>query len=118
MERLLPKKKTNPLSIRLSFQERKQLETMAGKTPLSIYVRNRLFSKSQQVTNEDQKHLAQILAKLGQSNMAAHLRELTQQARSGSLALTPEIIAKLDQACKDILEIKSILMKALRIKED
>lgn len=113
----MPKKKTNSLSIRLSFQQRKQLETKAGKTPLSTYVRNRLFSKSQQGTNEDQKHLAQILAKLGQSNMAAHLREFTQQARSGSLALTPETITQLDQACTDIAAIKSILMKALRIKE-
>lgn len=113
----MQKKKTNLLSIRLSFKERKQLETMAGKTLLSTYVRNRLFSKSQQVTNEDQKNLAQILAKLGQSNMAANLRELTQLARSGSLALTPETIDKLDQACTDIAAIKSMLMKALRIKE-
>jgi hypothetical protein len=114
----LSKKKTQPISIRLNFRERKLLEKLAGKTPLSSYIRNRLFSHTDCITKDDKNQLAQILGLLGQSNIASNLRELTSLARTGSLFLTPEITSKLEQACNDISEIKSMIMKALRIKED
>lgn len=114
----MSKKKTQPLSIRLSFRERKLLENLAGKVSLSAYIRSRIFSHTDSITKDDKNQLAQILGLLGQSNIASNLRELTSLARSGSLALTPEITSKLEKACNEISEIKSMIMKALRIKED
>ncbi len=112
------KKKTKLISIRLNFRERKLLEKLAGKAPLSSYIRSQIFSHTDSITKDDKNQLAQILGVLGQSNITTNLRELTSLARSGSLALTPEITSKLEKACNEISEIKSMIMKALRIKED
>lgn len=115
---MIVKKKTQPLSIRLNFRERKLLENLAGEVSLSTYIRSRIFLHTDSITKDDKNQLAQILGLPGQSYIATNLRELISLARFGSLALTPEITSKLEQACKDISEIKSMIMKALRIKED
>lgn len=114
----MPKKKTKLISIRLSKSEHHALTIRSNKAALSTYIRSVLFSKTSTTPIDHKKDLAQILAKLGQSNIAPNLRELTHQARSGSLALSSETTAKLEQACNDISEIKFMIMKALRIKED
>lgn len=111
-------KKTKLISIRVMEAEHKALQKRANGLSLSAYIRACLFADTRLSSQDDKKLLAQILAKLGQSNIANHLRDLANLARSGSLPLTPETTAKLDQACQDIAEIKSSLMNALRIKED
>ena len=111
-------KKTKLISIRMMEAEYKALQKRANGKPLSVYIRACLFEDTRLSSQDNKKLLAQILTKLGQSNIANHLRELTNLARSGSLPLTPETTAKLEQACQDIAEIKSSLMNALRIKED
>ena len=110
--------KSTPISIRLSLREKNHLIKRAGNSPLSTYIRSQLFNEFSKSSEDNKKHLAIILAKLGQSDIAKNLRELTDQARSGSLALNKETFSKLDLACKDIETIKSLIMKALRIKED
>ncbi len=92
----MSKKKTKPFSLRLSLQERKHLENLAGKVSLSPYIRSRLFFHTDSITKDNKNQLAQILGLLGQSNIAANLRELASLARSGSLPLTPEITSKLE----------------------
>ena len=111
-------KKTKLISIRVMETEHRALQRRANGLSLSAYIRACLFAQTRTSLRDNKKILAQILAKLGQSNIANHLRELTNLARSGALPLTPETTAKLEQACQDIAEIKSRLMNALRIKED
>ena len=104
--------------MRVTVSEHSALQKRANGLSLSAYIRACLFPEIRTSSQDDKKLLAQIMAKLGQSNIVNHLHELTNLARSGSLPLTPETTSKLEQACQDIVEIKSRLMNALRIKED
>ena len=101
-----------PFSIRFTPGERARLYREAGKTPLGTYIKTRLFGDR---PAPDQ--MAAVLAKLGKSEIASSLREMARLARLGALPITPETEAELHRASADIAEIKSLLMKALRIKE-
>ena len=109
-----------PFSLRLTQKERTALEVKAGDQPLGAYIRSQLLSEQQSTgsRNERRAALAQILAKLGQSEITPSLRELAHHARYGALPLMRETEEAIQRACVDIAEIKSLLMKALRIKED
>ncbi len=113
----MPKKaeKTRPFTIRLSEKERAELERRSGRKSLGAYIRICLFKPS--VSKANRSDVASLLRWLGKSDIAANIRELAEAVRSGSLPVSPEISTKLDKACQDILSIKSMLMKALGIKE-
>lgn len=117
----MPKKTTSPFSLRLSHEERQELTLRAGNMAVGTYIRACLFQNkipaNSRISKIDTKALAAILAKLGQSNMSANLKDMAQLAHSGSLPLSPATITKLETACQDIASIKTSLMKALRIKE-
>jgi len=123
----LPTKPTRSrkIDLRLSEAERAALEVRAGKQPLGVYIRARLFAandntpprRARGFSRDDRKLLAAVLARLGQSGLPDSLHELRKAVRSGSLALDPETMAKLDGACADTAAIKSMIMRALRIKE-
>lgn len=124
-----PKPKTTPFSIRLTPDERADLERRAGKQALGDFIRERLFgpayrpnqvavrAKPRAVT-ADRASLATVLARLGQSDLARSLAALAHSARIGALPVSPEIEAAIGQACRDIAAMKSVLMAALGIKED
>lgn len=70
----------SPFSLRLSFEERAQLERDAAGLSLSAYVRERIFDGSKTTPRrrgkfpvKDQKALASVLAMLGQSRLANNL---------------------------------------------
>lgn len=115
------KEPTKPFCVRLTDKERQELVHRAGRRARGTYIKAYLFNKNapscSQSSKTDNKALAGLLAWLGQSNMATHLRDLAKASRNGSLPLTPETTSKLEQACKDIAAIKSTLMKSLGIKE-
>ena len=118
--------RSQPFSLRLSHQERRSLQARAGGEPLGSFIRSHLFASEERIrcpmrhwsSADEQIALAQILALLGQSNIAQNLDDLAQALRSGSLPLPSEIETLVYAAHLDIAEIKSMLMKALRIKED
>lgn len=105
-----------PFSLRLTREERTLLEKQAAGVPLGRFIKTRLFGEERRAP-ERKRELAQILALLGKSEYGASLRALAAAARIGALPLTPEAEAAVHRACRDIGEIKSLLMKALRIKE-
>lgn len=110
-----------PLSLRLSRDERTRLEHEAGGVPLGTYIKSKLFDGTatrvrRQHPVGDQPTIAQLLARLGASGLAAHMRELADAARSGSLACDDEITALLRTACADIESIRSMLVTALGLK--
>lgn len=110
-----------PLSLRLSVEERASLECAAGGMPLGTFIKSRLFDGTAQLVRRhsmvrDERTVAQILARLGASGLAAHMRELADAARSGSLVCDDEIIALLRAACADIEAMRVTLVAALGLK--
>ncbi len=112
--------KPAPFSLRLTEAERRTLIKRAGDQPLGTYIRNRIL-QSDSIGNIDamidKLTLAQILALLGQSQIARHLEDLARAVRRGAVIVTPETESKLTEALLDIRRIKTVLMNALNIKE-
>jgi hypothetical protein len=112
-----------PLSLRLSREERARLEQDAAGQSLGGYIKARLFeaetptrSARRPLPVRDQRTIAQALAQLGRSELAASLRDLADAARSGSLECDAEVRAALLTACADIQSIRSMLVAALGLK--
>lgn len=113
-----------PLSIRLSVEERADLEARAGDLPISVYARGLLFAAtalparlSPRNPTLDHHILGQILAALGRSRIAPHLAELADAARSGSLPLDEMTTAQLHEACHDVAAMRADLMRGLGVEE-
>lgn len=109
-----------PFSIRLTVEERKQLERDSAGMALGEYIRSRVFDDSvpkRQTRNKhpvkDHKLLACLLGELGRSKLANNLNQLTKAANSGSLPIDPETTKMLKIACSDIREMRRMLMKSL-----
>ncbi|MCB1479910.1 MAG: hypothetical protein KDJ62_13780 [Rhodobiaceae bacterium] len=116
---LKTKKRPSPLSIRLSDEERRALETRAGRMALSAYVKAVLFSGEADKPRRspqpqiDQKLLAGVLGVLGRTNLAASLSTLAREARSGNLIIEDQIADRLNAACDDIRQVRVLVMRAL-----
>lgn len=114
-------KSTTPFSIRLMARERDFLVKQANGKPVAKYVREKLFHANDNDLVLDmaskQRLLAEILARLGRSDIAKSLRELADASRIGALAMTPESEAQIAQALVELEEIHALLMKALNVKE-
>lgn len=116
-------KQTKPFSLRLTFDERAELEKAAAGLPVGEYIRERLFDGSEVPRRtrgrhpvQDHKELAQVLALLGQSRLSSNLNQLAKAANSGTLPVTPDVEASLKRACEDVREMRAHLIKALGLK--
>ncbi len=109
-------KRLPPLSIRVTAVEKAQIKRNAGSMPLSAYAKKRLL-KADTRNTAMQKDVAQILAKLGQSGYASNFSIMANATRHGALIATDDVAASILQACDDIADIKTMLMRFLRIKE-
>ena len=122
-----PKTGPAPFSLRLTPEERRELQDRAGRQPLGVYIRERLFAdqgekgKRKRATRrpavQDEQALAQVLALLGQSRLASNVNQLARAANTGSLPISPDIEAALCAASADVATIKTLLMRALGIRE-
>lgn len=114
--------RSSPLSIRLSSDERSRLEREAGSVPLGTFIKSKIFGEPagrvrRPQTVRDEHTIAQLLARLGASGLAAHMRELADAARSGSLACDDEVASLIRTACADIESMRSMLVTALGLKD-
>ncbi|MCB1681033.1 MAG: hypothetical protein KDI65_03790 [Alphaproteobacteria bacterium] len=111
-----------PLSVRLSQEEREQLEQAAGDIPLGAFIRSFLpFDPTQRKRKlkspiKDHKIIAQILAMLGQSRISSNLNQIAKALSSDSLLVTPDTEEIIQEACKAIIQMRDMLMRALNIK--
>ena len=116
------------LSVPLTLAQRSALEMRAGTQPLSAFVRDRLFaandnapidvpSARRKTSFGDRKAMAQALALLGRSELAASLQEMARLARVGALPVTPETEDALRKAANDVAEIKFLLMRGTGLKK-
>lgn len=113
-------KRPAPFSLRLSFEERAQLEEAAAGMPLGTFIREKLLGgdltpRRTRGRNPVKDHaaLAKVLGALGQSRLSSNLNQLAKAAHVGALPVTPEIEEQLTQACAEIRGLRSELMKAL-----
>lgn len=111
---------TSPFSIRFTTDERKKLELDAAGISLGEYIRICLFDDKKQIRRtrskqpiKDHKELSRLLHELGRSRIANNLNQLAHAANCGSLVLTPETQALLLEACADIRQIRTMLLKSL-----
>ncbi len=108
-----------PFSLRLSFDERAQLEQAAGNMTLGAYIRERLFTGdeglegSKEVLLDDRQALAKLLGLLGQSQLAKNIHELAKAAESGSLLITPDTERMIRESYAEIMWMRKLLVIAL-----
>jgi len=112
---------SSPVTLRLTPDERAQLEQLADGMTLSAYIRFCVFSEGEAKRRrrprtflEDRKSLAQALALLGQSRIANNLNQLAYQANIGALVIDETARDQIDETYRHIAELRSLILKALR----
>ena len=108
-----------PYSIRFTFEERARLEAERGRKPLSAYIREKLFGddvsprkKLSYRPVEDAEAYGRVLGALGGSRLSANLNQLAKAVNTGSLPVTPETEADLQEACRAVIEMRDDLLRA------
>lgn len=117
----LAKRKTPaPFSLRLTFEERAKLEEAANGLPLGAYIKAKLFGEDLEKVRrrntrpvEDHVALARVLAALGQTRLSSNLNQLARAVNTGTLPVHPDIEAEISAACREIVEMRAELMRAL-----
>lgn len=109
-----------PFSLRLTYEKRARLERAAAGKPLGTCIREQLLGndvaprkKSGQRPVQDQEALGRVLGALGRSRLSSNLNQLARTVNTGSLPVTPETEADLQQACREVAELRAELMRAL-----
>ena len=117
-------KSLTPFSIRFTFEERAALERAAAGQSLGSYIRSKLFDGDLTPRRtrghrpvKDHTALARVLGALGQSRLSSNLNQLAKAAHIGALHVTPELEEELFNACAQIREIRTDLLKALGHRE-
>tara|TARA_R110002124_G_scaffold265191_3_gene431892 strand:+ start:3835 stop:4716 length:882 start_codon:yes stop_codon:yes gene_type:complete len=110
-----------PYSLRLTFEERKQLRQQAGTRTLSAYIRERLFEQPSprrhyRQLSEDHAVLGELLEELGKTRLSNNLNQLAKACNSGLLSVTDETEQEINQACEDIKLMRECLIQALGLK--
>ena len=96
--RTKPAPKPRPFSLRLTAEERAQLEAEAGPSPLGAYIRAKLLNgtaaprRAHRRPVKDDQALAQVLSRLGDSRLSSNLNQLARSANTGSLPVTAETL--------------------------
>jgi len=119
-ERPSCRKKTFPVTLRLTEAERKHLEELADGMTLSAYIRACIFAKEEKRRKRrpgtvvaDKQAVAEALALLGQSRIASNLNQLAYQANIGALTILDRERAMIDEAHSYVLSIRDLLVVAL-----
>ena len=112
-----------PFSLRLTPEERSQLETQAGAMPLSSYIKSVVFAaeapkyrKRRKPPVAEQQLLAEVLARLAQTRQANNLNQIAKHLNLGTLILDPELEEDLKSAVAEVAWMRATLMQALGVK--
>ncbi|MFZ5734732.1 MAG: plasmid mobilization protein [Pseudomonadota bacterium] len=114
--------RSTPLSVRFTDTEKARLESLAGGTPLSQFIRERALGDATEARArvrqplKDAEPLGRLLGLLGQSRLANNLNQLAKAANQGSLPVTKEVEDDLRSACAQVFEMRLLLLKALGLK--
>ena len=112
-----------PVSLRMTFEEKANLELAAAGMSLSSYIRWRIFDPASPPPKhrgkqpvKDHVALARLLAMMGQSRIGNNLNQLAKAVNSGSLPVTPETEAELLEAARAVVHMRRLLLEALQIE--
>ena len=114
------KKRAAPFSLRLTFEERAQIEANAGSMPVGAYIKSLLladdapkFRKRRSAPGADQELLAQVLACLGATRIANNLNQLARATNIGSIYFDEDTKRMIREACNDVRIMRQVLLRAL-----
>lgn len=114
----------SPICVRVSPEEKARLENDAGNMTLSAYMREQLFGKHVAPRKRrmkrpvrDHSTIAQLFALIKQTQCWNNLNQIARAINNNTWIVTPETEKMLQDACKAIIEIRSMLMKALGLNE-
>lgn len=109
-----------PLSLPLNHEQRETLEKEADGIPISTYVKMRLFGQLKGTKDtrirrpvKDQQALAQLLGMLGFSKVGENLNYIAEAIKANALVIDPNTVAIIEKACRDIEDMRSLLVRAL-----
>ncbi len=110
----------SPISLRVSPEEKTRLERDAGSMTVSAYIRERLFGehatprkRRMKKPVKDHRTVAQLFALIKQTQCWNNLNQIAKRINSNTWIVSPESEKTLQEACKAIIEIRDMLMKAL-----
>lgn len=111
-----------PFSLRLSFEERAQIEKEAAGMPLGRYIRDKVLDGKARPRRtrgrfpvKDHEALGRVLGLLGGSRLSSNLNQIARAVHTGSLPVTPETEAAIKIACREVRQMRQDLLKALGI---
>ena len=117
--------KTQTFGIRLTDDERRELDRRAGEMAVGSYVRSLLFAdgvkrrtRGARAPVKDHKALAEVLACLGASRLPETLERLASAAETGLLEWDDDAPRAINQACEDIAVMRLLLLKGLGFRVD
>ncbi|WP_299845298.1 hypothetical protein [uncultured Roseovarius sp.] len=112
-----------PFSLRLTQEERSQLESQAGFMPLGSYIKSVVFAdeapkyrRRKKPPVAEQQLLAEVLVRLGQTRHANNLNQIAKGMHQGTLIVDEELEADLKAAIAEVAWMRATLMQALGIK--
>ncbi|SFA88828.1 mobilisation protein (MobC) [Poseidonocella pacifica] len=117
------RKRAAPFSIRFTDAERERVEAQAGKMPVGAYIKSVVlaedaprYRKRRALPEEDQRLLAEILARLGASRTANNLNQIAKHLNQGTLVIDDELEADIRRACAEVAWMRATLIEALGLK--
>lgn len=113
-------KRAAPFSLRLTFEERAQIEKNAGSMPVGAYIKSLLLAEDapkyrarRKSPVADHAALAQVLACLGATRIANNLNQLAHATNVGSFYFDADTKRAIREACNDVRIMRQLLMQAL-----
>lgn len=115
---------TTPFSVRFTADERMRLEARAGRRPLGEFIREAALDRAglerrKRSDRPSPKHadraLAEVLVRLGRSDLSANLASMARSAETGLLLVRPEHELLIVEACTDIRQVRDEVLGYLRL---
>ncbi|WP_022694747.1 hypothetical protein [Ponticaulis koreensis] len=107
------RKRLPPLSIRVTEDEKKRLEKLAGDQSINAYVRSKILGDKSKRNAPYRETLARLLARMGETEIGPSLRTLARSAEIGALIVDAETKAQLNTALVALITMRQELIKAL-----
>lgn len=111
-----------PFSLRLTDEEREELDKLAEGLPWGEYIRGVIFVEMKRPRRhpgkaiKDRKLLAKLLGMLGKSRISQNINQLAKASNSGSLPVTPDTKKALMDAARAVQSMRTMLIEAMGVK--
>ena len=113
------KPKAKPFCIRLTDDERVELENRAGQLPLGTFAREQLLGSKATPRKKrprvrqpkvSDKNLALVMALFGDQRIASNLNQLARHANMGTLDFDDYTLEQIHEACAAMIAVRNYLL--------